>query len=117
MLSNVENTLEYDKLKHHLKRYTASGLGNARVDNLSPSDSYDTVQYQQKLCSELKDFHQRTGGISLDGLTDISSTLLHVSKIGSILEPEDFIKIVKVANSLPLSKRNSGNRITMRYRG
>ena len=97
MLSNVENTLEYDKLKYHLKRYTASGLGNARVDNLSPSDSYDTVQYQQKLCSELKDFYQRTGGISLDGLTDISSTLLHVSKIGSILEPEDFIKIVKVA--------------------
>ncbi len=97
MLSNVEKALEYDKLKDHLKRYTASELGSVRVDNLSPSDSYDTVQYQQKLCSELKDFHQRTGGISLDGLTDISKTLLHVSKIGSILDPEDFIKIVKVA--------------------
>ena len=102
MLSNVEITLEYDKLKHHLKRYTVSELGNARVDNLSPSDSFDTVLYQQKLCSELKGFHQRTGGISLDGLTDINSTLLHLSKIGSILEPEDFIKIVKVAN-LPSS--------------
>ena len=102
MLSNVENTLEYDKLKRHLKGYTASELGSARVDNLSPYDSYDTVLYQQKLCSELKNCHQRTGGISLDGLTDISSTLLHVSKIGAILEPEDFIKIGKVAK-LPSS--------------
>lgn len=105
MLSNVENTLEYDKLKHHLKRYTASELGNARVDNLSPSDSYDTVLDQQKLCSELKNFHQRTGGISLDGLTDISSTLLHVSKIGAILEPEDFIKIGKVAKLPSIIKK------------
>lgn len=105
MLSNVENTLEYDKLKHHLKSHTTSELGNARVDNLSPSDSYDTVLDQQKLCSELKSFHQRTGGISLDGLTDISSTLLHVSKIGAILEPEDFIKIGKVAKLPSIIKK------------
>ena len=105
MLSNVENALEYDKIKHHLKRYTASELGNDRVDNLSPSDSYDTVQYQQRLCSELKEFEQRTGGISLDGLTDISKTLLHVSKIGAILDPEDFIKIVKVAKLPSIVKK------------
>ncbi len=109
MLSNVKNALEYDKLKHHLKRYTASELGNARVDNLSPSDSYDTVQYQQKLCSELKNFHQRAGGISLDGLTDISKTLLHASKIGAILEPEDFIKIVKVARLPAIVKKKFRN--------
>ena len=109
MLSNVEKALEYDKLKHHLKRYTTSELGKARVDNLSPSDSYDTVQYQQKLCSELKNFHQRTGGISLDGLTDISTTLLHVSKIGAILVPEDFIKIVKVARLPSIVKKKFRN--------
>ena len=109
MLSNVEKALEYHKLKHHLKRYTASELGNARVDNLTPSDSYDTVQYQQKLCSELKDFHQRTGGISLDGLTDISKMLLHVSKIGAILEPDDFIQIVKVSRIPSIVKKKFRN--------
>ena len=111
MLSNVENALEYDKLKHHLKRYTASELGNARVDNLTPSDSYDTVLYQQKLCSELKDFHQRTGGISLDGLSDISKTLLHVSKIGAILDPEDFIKVVKVSRLSSIVKKKFRNQV------
>ena len=109
MLSNVENALEYDKLKHHLKRYTASELGNARVDKLTPSDSYDTVLYQQKLCSEMKDFHQRTGGISLDGLTDISKTLLHVSKIGAILDPVEFIKVVKVSRLPSIVKKKFRN--------
>ncbi len=109
MLSNGENALEYDKLKFHLKRYTASELGNARVDNLTPSDSYDTVQYQQKLCSELKDFHQRTGGISLDGLVDISKTLLHVSKIGAILDPVEFIKVVKVSRLPSIVKKKFRN--------
>lgn len=111
MLSNVEYTLEYDKLKHQLKRYTASELGNARVDNLTPSDSYDTVLYQQKLCSELKDFHQQTGGISLEGLSDISKTLLHVSKIGSILDPEDFIKVVKVSRLSSIVKKKFRNQV------
>lgn len=111
MLSNVVKALEYDKLKHHLKRYTASELGKARVDNLSPSNSYDVVQYQQKLCSELKKFHESTGGISLDGLTDISKTLLHVSKIGAILDPEDFIKIVKVARLPSIVKKKFKNQV------
>ena len=97
MLSNVEKALEYDKLKRHLKRYTASELGNARVDSLSPADSLDAVHYQLKLCSEMKTFHQRTGGISLDGLSDISKTLVHTSKTGSILEPEEFLNVLKVA--------------------
>ncbi len=97
MLSNVEKALEYDKLKHHIKRFTASELGNARVDNLSPMDSIDSVDFQLKLCSEMKTFHKHTGGISLDGLADISNTLIHVSKTSSILDPEEFINVVKVA--------------------
>ena len=97
MLSNVEKALEYNKLKKLLKRHTASELGNARVDRLAPSDSLDTVRNQLSLCSEAKIFHQRSGGIPLDGLTDISKILLHASKTGVILEPEELLNVAKVA--------------------
>ena len=115
MLVDVAKALEYDKLKHHLKRYTASELGNARIDNLSPSDSFDTVQYLQKLCSELKVFHLGVGGISLDGLTDISSILLHATKIGTILDPEDFLKIVKVVRLPSVIKKQFKNQDADEY--
>ncbi len=97
MQSKVEKALEYDKIKRHLKSYTASELGNARVDNLTPLETVDSVHYQLKLVSEMKAFHKHTGGMSLDGLVDITKTLRHVSKTGSILDPEEFINVLKVA--------------------
>ncbi len=97
MLPNVEKTLEYDKLKQHLIKYTASQLGKARVDRLTQYDTLDTIQYQLKLCSEMKSFHQQCGGIPLDGLMDVSNLLQQASKIGAILEPEDLLNIAKVA--------------------
>ena len=97
MLPCVEKVLEYDKLKILLKRYTASELGNALVDTLAPFDTLDTVRHLLKLCSEAKTFHQRCGGIPLDGLTDISNILRHAFKTGAILEPEDFLNVAKVA--------------------
>ena len=97
MQSKVEKALEYDKIKRHLKSYTASELGNARVDNLTPLETVDSVHYQLKLVSEMKAFHKHTGGMSIDGLVDITKTLKHVSKTGSILDPEEFINVLKVA--------------------
>ena len=102
LLPNVEKALEYDKLKILLKRHTASELGNARVDQLAPSDSLDTVHHLLKLCSEAKTFQQQSGGIPLDGLTDISQTLRQASKTGAILEPNEFQNVAKVAQ-LPSS--------------
>lgn len=97
MLPNAEKTLEYDKLKQHLINYTASKLGKARVDKLTQYDTLDTIQYQLKLCSEMKSFQQQCGGIPLDGLMDVSNLLQQASKIGAILEPEDLLNIAKVA--------------------
>ncbi len=105
MLSCVEKVLEYNKLKILLKRHTASELGNALVDTLAPSDTLDTVRHLLKLCSEAKTFHQRCGGIPLDGLTDISNILRHASKTGTILEPEDFLNVAKIAK-LPSAIKN-----------
>lgn len=97
MLSSVEKALEYDKIKALLKKYTASQLGNARVDNLTPSADVDQVRYLQTLCSEAKFFFQLYGGIPLDGLMDIRALLSHADKTGSILGAEELLDVRKVA--------------------
>ena len=105
MLFNVEKTLEYDKIKEHLIKYTASRLGKARVDKLTTYDTLDAVQYQLKLCSEVKSFHQQCGGIPLDGLMDVSSQLQQASKTGAILTSEELLNIAKVAKLPSLIKK------------
>ncbi len=97
MLSSVEKALEYDKIKVLLKKYTASQLGTARVDTLTPSYDIDRVRYLQTLCSEATFFHQLYGGIPLAGIRDIRGLLNHAAKIGSILNAEELIDIRKVA--------------------
>ncbi len=97
MLSSVEKALEYDKIKALLKKYTASQLGTARVDSLTPSSDLDQVRYLQVLCSETKFFHQLYGGIPLDGLRDIRASLSRADKSGSILDTEELLDIRKVS--------------------
>ena len=97
MLSSVEKALEYDKIKALLKKYTASQLGTARVDSLTPSSDLDQVRYLQVLCSETKFFHQLYGGIPLDGLRDIRASLSRADKSGSILDTEELLDLRKVA--------------------
>lgn len=97
MLSSVEKALEYDKIKGLLKKYTASQLGTARVDTLTPSYDIDRVRYLQTVCSEAKCFHQLYGGIPLAGLRDIRGLLNHAAKIGSILNAEELLAVRKVA--------------------
>ena len=97
MLASVEKALEYDKIKGLLKKYTASQLGTARVDTLTPSYDMDRIRYLQTLCSETKCFHQLYGGIPLAGLTDIRALLNHAAKIGSILDAEELLTVRKVA--------------------
>ncbi len=109
MLPNVETALEFDKLKKLLKRYTASELGNARIDKLAPSDSLDTVHNLLKLCTEAKTYQQQSGEIPLNGLTDIGQTLRHAAITGTILEPEAFLNLAKVAQIPSTIKKKFNN--------
>ena len=97
MLSSVEKALEYDKIKALLKKYTASQLGTARIDTLTPSYDVDKVRYLQALCSEAKCFQQLYGGIPLNGLRDIRESLHRAAKTGSILDAEELLEVRKVA--------------------
>ena len=97
MLPSVEKALEYDKIRKLLKKHTASRLGMARVDALTPSYDVDKVRYLQTLCSEVKFFHELYGGIPLGGLTDVRASLNHTAKVGAILDIEELLNVRKVA--------------------
>ena len=97
MLSSVEKALEYDKIRGLLKKYTASQLGTARVDTLTPSSDVDKVRYLLTLCSETKLFHQLHGGVPLNGLRDIRGSLTHAAKVGAILDAAELLDVRKVA--------------------
>ena len=97
MLSSVEKALEYDKIKALLKKYTASQLGTARIDTLTPSYDVDKVRYLQALCSEAKCLQQLYGGVPLNGLRDIRESLHRAAKTGSILDAEELLEVRKVA--------------------
>ena len=97
MLDSVEKALEYDKIRALLKKYTASQLGTARVDTLAPSRDVDKVRYLLTVCSETKFFHQIYGGIPLNGLKDIRTSLTHAAKVGALLDAQELLDIRKVA--------------------
>ena len=97
MLASVEKALEYDKIRVLLKKYTASQLGTARVDTLTPSCDVDKVRYLLTLCSEAKFFHELYGGIPLNGLKDIRKSLNHAAKVGALLDNEELLDVRKVA--------------------
>jgi DNA mismatch repair protein MutS2 len=97
VLANVEQALEYDKIRELLKKYTASRLGTARVEALTPSYDVDKIRTLLTLCSEAKFYHQFYGGIPLGGLADVRGSLNHAAKTGAILDPEELLKIRKVA--------------------
>ena len=97
MLSTVEKALEYDKIRALLKKYTASQLGTARVDTLAPSRDVDKVRYLLRVCSETKFFHQVYGGIPLNGLKDIRTSLTHAAKVGALLDAQELLDVRKVA--------------------
>lgn len=109
MIPIVEQALEYDKVKVLLKKHTVSEMGNIRVDNLSPSKSLDLIRHELTLCSEVKKFQHRCGDLPLAGLSDISKTLIHASKTGTILDPEDFLNIAKVAQLPSQIKKKTYN--------
>ena len=99
MLASVEKALEYNKIKELLKKYTASQLGTARVDTLTPSYDIEKIRYLQALCSEAKCFHELYGGIPLGGLRDIRAVLSHAAKPGSILDADELLAVRKVAKN------------------
>lgn len=103
MNSEIEQILEFDKIKNEIKKYCASRLGKDLIDNLRPSDDIEQIKYLLSLCQEAKSIVAKYGGLPFEGLHDIRPALRVAEISGSMLEPEDLLKIastVRVAENI-----------------
>ncbi|MBQ9518947.1 MAG: endonuclease MutS2 [Firmicutes bacterium] len=102
-------TLEFNKIKEQLMRYTASPLGKAMAEELVPVSDIEDIKKAQKRTSEAVSMILKKGSLSLGGLHDITPQLRRVEMAGvlSIEELEqvrDFLYSCRKAKSYAKSE-------------
>jgi DNA mismatch repair protein MutS2 len=85
--------LEYGKIRKILARYTVSELGLRQVRELVPQSDPDVFGPELKKTAELRAAITDHGGLPLAGLADISAELKLLGVEGSVLEPEQLLKL------------------------
>lgn len=93
--------LEYDKIINMLCENTASGMGRDIAADLKPSSNINEVKELLQETTEAVNLLFKKGNIPIGGIQDIRVPLKKV-KIGSVLEPEELLKI---ADTLRVARR------------
>lgn len=93
-----ERVLEFDQFRQMLAGYTASPLGNTRVQTLAPSQDRAWIERQQQLTEELRGYLRAGGRFDFHGLLDPSS-LIDKSRIsGAALELTEIRDVLLLAD-------------------
>src|SRR5207253_3974055 len=94
--------LEFDPLRHLLRGYAASPLGQARVEGLVPSADATWIASQQQLTAEIREFLRAGSNFDFSGLFD-PQTLLEKARIQGvaleIAELRDLLKLIDRAGA------------------
>jgi len=80
LVHNSSHVLEFDGMRHLLRGYAASPLGQKRIDALAPSSDAAWIESQQALASEIREFWRVGGRFDFFGLLEIES-LIEKSRI------------------------------------
>ena len=83
------NTLEFDKVKAMLAEQAGTSLGQRLALDLVSSSRFEQVKLAQEETAEAVQLLDEGRRLPLGGITDITP-LVKRTKVGSILEPEDF---------------------------
>src|SRR5437660_5771033 len=94
--------LEFDPLRHLLRGYAASPLGQARVQALVPSADATWIASQQQLTAEIREFLRAGSNFDFSGLFD-PQTLLEKARIQGVA-----LEIVELRVLLKLIDRAGG---------
>ncbi|WP_337617201.1 endonuclease MutS2 [Acidaminococcus timonensis] len=86
------NTLEFDKVKAMLAKQAGTSLGQKLALDLVSSSRFEQVKLAQEETAEAVQLLDEGRRLPLGGITDISP-LVKRTRVGSILEPEDFTAI------------------------
>ncbi len=93
MNQEVFEKLQYTTLKEQVEAYCVSNLGKKRVQALTPSPSKKVVAHRLAETEEARKLLDITGGIPLQGTTQIDDILDKVEK-DIILNPEQLAQVV-----------------------
>lgn len=103
MNSDIEQTLEFDKIRDIIAGLSVSELGKSLAKGLKPISDIADIERMLDIISEAKRINIVEGGFPLSGLHDIRKIMKRASIIGIILEPEELLQVastVRVARNL-----------------
>jgi len=80
----TERTLEFDKIKAHLKQLALCPLGGDYIDALAASTDHAQIEAWLTEVTELKEIRGVHGHLPLGGLTDIRPALAQARVQGEI---------------------------------
>ena len=93
MLRDIEEILEFDKVKTLISGYCISNLGVSLVENMKPLKDLEEIQRSLDICGEAKEIRIISGGLPLRGLKDIRKLMEQSEVFGTILEPLELLNI------------------------
>ena len=97
MNTEIEKTLEFDKIKSAIASFASSELGKLLAEELKPITDVYEINRQLDICSEAKTINLVEGGFPLSGLYDIRKILKKASVVGSVLDPEELLQVASTA--------------------
>ena len=97
MYRDIEELLEFDKIKAIIVGYCGSELGRSQAEKLEPLTDIAQIRLMLNICSEAKGINATNGGLPLGGLRDIRSLMKQAEVSGAVLEPEGLLDIASTA--------------------
>ena len=90
--------LEYDRLKHLLKEFASSSLGEEAIDALTPLADRAAIERGMAEVKEAISFLEQRGHFSLGGVHDLAPLLDH-AKERTLLDGEEFLLVLQTIES------------------
>src|SRR5512146_2857716 len=98
LLHSSSRVLELPLLLDLLRGYSASPLGQERIDTLAPSADRSWIETQQQLTTEIREFRRVGGRFEFFGLAGISETVEKSRIAGVALETTEIRDVVHIVD-------------------
>ncbi|HGJ65001.1 TPA: endonuclease MutS2, partial [bacterium] len=101
MNTDIEQILEFDKIRNTIAGLSVSELGKSLAKNLKPISDIIDIERMLDIISEAKRINIVEGGFPLSGLQDIRQVMKKASIVGTILEP---LELLNVASTMRVAR-------------
>lgn len=98
LLHSSARVLEFDALRELLRGYSSSTLGRQRIDGLTPSTDRNSIDEQQRLAEEVREFRRAGGRFDFSGLLEIAKLIDKARIAGAALETAEIRDVVLVVD-------------------